>query len=77
MLFSNLSPGLLFDRVFQCIIELEIGSKLFMNVLYYHPQMYREEKENITKQLLEMDHIRPSSSSFESYVVLLKSKDGM
>jgi hypothetical protein len=38
--------------------------------------MFKDGIKKAIKELLEMGHIRPSSSPFTSSVVLLKKKDG-
>jgi hypothetical protein len=43
---------------------------------YRHPKKFKDEIEKAIKELLEMGHIRPSSSPFASSVVLVKKKDG-
>jgi hypothetical protein len=42
---------------------------------YKHPKKFKDEIEKAIKELLEMGHIRPSSSPFASSVFLVK-KDG-
>ena len=43
---------------------------------YRHPKKFKYEIEKSIKELLDMGHIRPSSSPFASSVVLVKKKDG-
>jgi hypothetical protein len=43
---------------------------------YRHPRRFKDEIEKAIKELLEMGHIRPSSSPFASLVVLVLKKDG-
>jgi hypothetical protein len=44
---------------------------------YKHPKKFKEEIEKAIQELLDMGHIRPSSSPFSSSVLLVKKKDGM
>jgi hypothetical protein len=55
---------------------LEEGEKHIITTPYRHPKMYNDEIEKAIKELLDMGHIRPSSSPFASSVVLVKKKDG-
>jgi hypothetical protein len=64
------------DRGFEHIIELEAGAKPIITTPYRHPKKYKDEIEKAIKELLDMGHIRPSSSPFASSVVLVKKKDG-
>jgi hypothetical protein len=64
------------DRGFEHVIELEEGSKPMITTPYRHPKRFKDEIEKAIKELLEMGHIRPSSSPFASSVVLVKKKDG-
>jgi hypothetical protein len=57
-------------------IELEEGAKPVITTPYKHPKTFKDEIEKANKDLLEMGHIRPSSSPFASSVVLVKNKDG-
>jgi hypothetical protein len=43
---------------------------------YRHPKKFKDEIEKAIQQLMEMGHIRPSSSPFSSSMVLVKKKDG-
>jgi hypothetical protein len=52
------------------------GAKPVITTPYRHPKKFKDEIEKAIKELLEMGHIRPSSSSFASLVVLVKKKDG-
>jgi hypothetical protein len=47
-----------------------------INTPYRHPKKFKDEIEKEIKELLDMGHIRPSSSPFASSVVLVKKKDG-
>jgi hypothetical protein len=64
------------DRGFEHIIELEEGAKPVITTPYRHPKKFKDEIERAIKELLEMGHIRPSSSPFASSVVSVKKKDG-
>jgi hypothetical protein len=55
---------------------LEEGAKLVITTPYRHPKKYKDEIEKAIKELLDMGHIRPSSSPFASSIVLVKKKDG-
>jgi len=74
--FGSIPPGVPLDRGFEHIIELEAGAKPIITTPYRHPKKYKDEIKAI-KELLDMGHIRPSSSPFSSSVVLVKKKDGM
>jgi hypothetical protein len=58
------------------IIELEEGAKPVITTPYRHPTKYKDEIEKAIKELLDMGHIRPSSSPFATSLVLVKKKDG-
>jgi hypothetical protein len=58
------------------VIELEEGSKPMITTPYRHMKNFKEEVENSIKELLEMGHIKPISSSFNFSMVLVKKKDG-
>jgi hypothetical protein len=74
--FGPLPAGRPPDRGFEHVIELEEGSKPMITTPYRHPKKFKDEIEKAIKELLEMGHIRPSSSPFASSVVLVKKKDG-
>jgi hypothetical protein len=74
--FEPIPPGAPPDRGFEHIIELEEGAKPVITTSYRHPKKYKDEIEKEIKELLDMGHIRPSSSPFASSVVLVKKKDG-
>jgi hypothetical protein len=74
--FEPIPPGQPPDRGFEHIIELEEGAKPVITTPYRHPKKYKDEIEKAIKELLDMGHIRPSSSPFASSVVLVKKKDG-
>ena len=76
-MFGPIPPGVPPDRGFEHIIELEAGAKPVITTPYRHPKKYKDEIEKAIKELLDMGHIRPSSSPFASSVVLVKKKDGM
>lgn len=64
------------DWGFEHTIELEEGAKPVITTPYRHPKKFKDEIEKAIKELLEMGHIRLSSSPFASSVVLVKKKDG-
>jgi hypothetical protein len=74
--FGEIPPGRPPDRGFEHTIELEEGAKPMITTPYRHPKKFKDEIEKAIKELLEMGHIRPSSSPFTSSVVLVKKKDG-
>jgi hypothetical protein len=74
--FGPIPPGVPQDRGFEHIIELEAGAKPVITTPYRHPKKYKDEIDKAIKELLDMGHIRPSSSPFASSVVLVKKKDG-
>ncbi|KAH9320972.1 hypothetical protein KI387_015611 [Taxus chinensis] len=73
--FGDIPPGRPPDRGFEHVIELE-GAKPVITTPYRHPKKFKDEIERTIRELLDMGHIRPSSSPFTSSVVLVK-KDGM
>jgi hypothetical protein len=75
--FWLIPPGVPPDRGFEHIIEIEAGAKPVITTPYKHPKKYKDEIEKAIKELLDMGHIRPSSSLFTSLVVLVKKNDGM
>jgi hypothetical protein len=74
--FEPIPPEAPSNRGFEHIIELEEGVKLVITTLYRHPNKYKYEIEKAINQLLDMGHIRLSSSAFASSVVMVKKKDG-
>jgi hypothetical protein len=74
--FRPIPPGDPPDRGFEHIIELEEGEKPIIATPYRHPKRYKDEIEKVIKEILDMDHIRPSSSPFASSMVLVKKKYG-
>jgi hypothetical protein len=74
--FGPIPPGVPSNRGFEYIIELEEGAKPVLTTPYRHPKKYKDEIEKAIKVLLDMGHIRSSSSPFTSSVVLVKKKDG-
>jgi hypothetical protein len=75
--FGLIPLGVPPDRGFEHIIELEAGAKPVITTPYRHPKKYKYNIEKAIKELLDMGHIRPSSSPFASSLVLVKKKDGM
>jgi hypothetical protein len=73
--FESIPPRPPPDRGFEHIIEMEEGAKPVITT-YRHPKRYKDEIEKTIKELLDMGHIRPSSSLFASSVVLVKKEDG-
>jgi hypothetical protein len=73
--FGKIPPGRPPDRGFEHTIELEEGAKPVITTPYRHPKKFKDEIEKAIKELLDMGHIRPSSSPFASSVVLVKKKD--
>jgi hypothetical protein len=55
---------------------MEEGAKPVITTPYRHPNRHKDKIEKAIKVLLDMGHIRPSSSPFASPVVLVKKKDG-
>jgi hypothetical protein len=64
--FGPIPPSVPLDRGFEHIIELEAGAKPVITTPYRHPNKYKDEIEKAIKELLDMGHIRPSSSPFAS-----------
>jgi hypothetical protein len=69
--FGPIPPGMPPDRGFEHIIELEEGENPVITTPYRHLKKYKDEIEKAIKELLDMGHIRPSSSPFSSLVVLV------
>jgi hypothetical protein len=61
---------------FEHTIELEEGAKPVITTPYRTQRGSRTKIEKAIKELLDMGHIRPSSSPFSSSIVLVKKKDG-
>jgi hypothetical protein len=73
--FEPIPPEAPLDRGFEHIIQLEEGEKPVITTPYRYPKKYKDEIEKAIKELLDMGHIRSSSSPFPSSVVLVKKKD--
>ncbi|KAH9290754.1 hypothetical protein KI387_034871, partial [Taxus chinensis] len=73
--FGDIPLGRPPDRGFEHVIELKEGAKPVITMPYRHPKKFKDEIEKPIRELLDMGHIRPSSSPFASSVVLVK-KDG-
>jgi len=74
--FGDVPPGRLPDCGFEHTIALEEGVNAVIATTYKHPKAYKYEIEWAIWELLRLGHIRPSSSPFASFVVLVKKKDG-
>jgi hypothetical protein len=74
--FGSIPRGRPADRGFEQSIELEEGGKPIITTPYRYPWRFKDEIEKAIKELLAMGHIRPSSSPFASFVVLVLKKDG-
>jgi hypothetical protein len=74
--FGPIPPGVPPDRGSEHIIELKAGAKPVIATPYRHPKKYKDEIEKAIKELLDMGHIRSSSSPFASSVVMVMKKDG-
>jgi hypothetical protein len=72
--FGPIPHGVPPDRGFEHIIELEEGAKPIITMPYIHPKKYKDEIEKAIKELLDMGHIRPSSSPFSSSVVFSRRR---
>jgi hypothetical protein len=70
--FGPIPPRVPPDMGFEHIIELEEGAKPVITTPYRHPNKYKDEIEKAIKELLDMGHIRPSTSPFAYSVVLVK-----
>jgi hypothetical protein len=64
------------NRGFEHVIEIEEGWKPIITTPYRHLKRPKDKIEKAIKELLEMVHMRPSSSPSASSVVLMKKKDG-
>ena len=56
---------------------MEPGIQAVISTPYRHPKAYRDEIERAIHELLDLGHIKPSSSPFASSVVMVKKKDGL
>jgi hypothetical protein len=74
--FGPLPTGRRPNRGFWHVIELEEGVNPMITTPHKHPNKFKDEIDNTIKELLDMGHIRPSTSPFTSSVVLVKKKDG-
>ena len=74
--FGPIPPGVPPHRGVANIIDLEEGEKPVITMPYRHPNKYKDKIEKAIKEMLDMGHIRPSSSPFASSMVLVKKKDG-
>jgi hypothetical protein len=64
--FDPLPAGRPPNKGFEHVIELEEGSTPVITTPYRNSKRFKEEIEKAIKELLEMGHIRPSSSPFTS-----------
>lgn len=71
-LFGDIPPGVPLDRGFEHVIELD-DNKLVVITPYHH--WFKDEIKRTIHELIDMGHIRPSSSPFSYLVVLVKRKD--
>lgn len=62
--------------MFEHTIENEQGIQVVITTPYRHPKVYQDEIEWAIQDLLDLGHIRPSTSPLASSVVLVKKKDG-
>jgi hypothetical protein len=62
------------DKGFEHVIELEEGLNLVITTPYRHPKRFKDKIKKSIKEIIEMGHIRPSSSPFASLVVLMKNE---
>jgi hypothetical protein len=74
--FEPFPVGIPPNRGFEHVIEIEEGSKPMITTPYMHPKRFKDEIEKAIKELLEMGHIRPSSSPFTSSIVLVNKNNG-
>jgi hypothetical protein len=74
--FQDLPSGRPPNRGFEHVIELEEGVHAVITTPYRHPKVYKDEIEKTIKELISLGYIRPNSSPFASFVVLVKKKDG-
>lgn len=74
--FNEIPPSRPPDRGIEHIIELEEGAKPVIITRYRHPKPLKDEIEQTIKELLAMEHIRPSKTPFASSIILVKKKDG-
>eukprot|EP00253_Pinus_taeda_P022227 PITA_22227 len=73
--FGEIPPRQPPNRGFEHTIELEQGIQAVITTPYRHPKAYQDEIERAIQELLALGHIRPSTSPFASFVVLVKKKD--
>jgi hypothetical protein len=75
LIFGSIPPRRPPERGFEHMIELE-GATPMIIAPYRHPKRFKDAIEKAIKELLEMGHIRLSTSPFASFVVLVMKKDG-
>lgn len=75
IVFGEIPPSRPPDRGFEHTIELEEGMHAIITTPYRHPKAYQDEIDREIQELLRLGHISPSSSPFNSLVVLVKKKD--
>jgi hypothetical protein len=75
--FEPLPVGRPLDRGFNHVIEIEEGSNPMITTPYRHLKRFKDKIDKAIKELLEVGHIRPSSSPLTSSIVLVKKKDGI
>ena len=75
--FENLPHGRPHDHGIEHIIALEFCTISIKIHPYKHPKRFKDEIEKAINELLVLVLIRPSSSPFDSSVVLVKKKDGI
>jgi len=75
--FKPLPTGRPPDRGFEHVIELEEEAKPIITTHYRNPKKFKDEIEKSIQEMFKMGYIRPSSSPFDSSVVLVKNKDCM
>jgi hypothetical protein len=73
--FGPLLVGIPLDIVFDHVIDIEEREKTLITTPYRHSKKIKEKIEKYIKEFLDMGHIRPSSSSFASSIVLVKKKE--
>ena len=75
-MFGEIPLGQPPDWGFEHTIELEQGIQAVITTPYKHPKAYQDEIEWAIPELLALGHIRPITTPFASFVVLVKKKDG-
>lgn len=67
VVFSDIAPSIPLGCGFEHVIEFKEGVKPVITMPYHRPRHYKEIERTI-QELLDMGHIKPSSSIDSTYV---------